>query len=94
MSINHKACLVLNSDYTPIAIIDWKKAMVWSYRSYHDSTCVPMDIVEYYNQDYIQTIGTQLLLPAVIKLVKFAAKLVVFAKPTVATNSGKIILPS
>lgn len=67
MSINHKACLVLNSDYTPIAIIDWKKAMVWSYRSCHNSTCVPMDIIEYYNQDYIQTIGTQLLLPAVIK---------------------------
>ena len=25
--MTHKNCLILNADYTPMGIIDWKKAM-------------------------------------------------------------------
>jgi len=67
MRIEHNPCLVLNSDYTPIAIIDWKKAMVWSYRSHHNLSIIAMDIIEYYKKDSVKGIDGQIHLPAVIK---------------------------
>jgi 5-methylcytosine-specific restriction endonuclease McrA len=64
---NHNDCLVLNADYSPIGIIDWKKAVVWSFR-YINSKYSSVDIVEIYKNDY--AIGAQyqkINIPAVIK---------------------------
>ena len=47
----HEDCLVLNADYSPIGIIDWRKAMVWSFR-YTNCQYSSIEIIDYYNNDY------------------------------------------
>jgi len=68
---NHNDCLVLNADYSPIGIIDWKKAMIWSFR-YVNSKYTGIDIIEIYKDDYV--IGAQqqkIKIPAVVKTTKY-----------------------
>lgn len=67
---NHNDCLVLNADYTPIGIIDWKKAMVWSFR-YSNSKYSGIEIIEYYSNDYIIGVSSNLKIPAVVKTAKY-----------------------
>lgn len=68
---NHKSCLVLNADYSPIGIIDWQKAIVWSYRYTHGKTS-HIEILEYYLDDYITgTGGSKIELPAIIKTTRY-----------------------
>jgi len=68
---NHKSCLVLNADYSPIGIIDWQRAMVWYYRFY--STDNPsIEIIDYYDNDYVVgTANRKFKLPAVIKTTRY-----------------------
>jgi hypothetical protein len=67
---SHKDCLVLNADYSPIGIIDWKKAMVWSFRYTH-SRYSGIEIIEYYSDDYVIGANSTEKIPAVIKTTKF-----------------------
>jgi hypothetical protein len=67
---SHKDCLVLNADYSPIGIIDWKKAMVWSFR-YTNSRYSGIEIIEYYSNDYVIGANSKEKIPAVVKTTKF-----------------------
>lgn len=49
--INSK-CLVLNADYTPLAIINWQKAILWSFKDEH-SYHINVDIIDFYKDDFI-----------------------------------------
>ena len=66
----HNDCLVLNGDYSPIGIIDWRKAMIWSYR-YANSQYANIEIVEYYVDDHVISIHGKKNIPAVIKTQKY-----------------------
>jgi 5-methylcytosine-specific restriction endonuclease McrA len=71
MSNHHKDCLVLNADFTPIGIIYWQKAMVWSFK-YTNPNHANIEIVEYYLDDYIIGANQKLhSIPAVIKTKKY-----------------------
>ncbi len=66
-SKKHKDCLILNADYSPIAIIDWQKAMVWAYRISNDM-CRSIEIVSYYTDEHIKTHTSAMRLPAVMRV--------------------------
>ena len=68
MRIDHKPCLVLNADYSPVAIVEWQRAIIWSYRLNHSTGGLSMDIIEYYKTDFIKGSSNQTPLPAVIKI--------------------------
>ena len=68
MRIDHKPCLVLNADYSPVAIVDWQRAIVWAYRLNNRPEFISMDIVEYYKTDFIKSSNDKGILPAVIKI--------------------------
>lgn len=63
---SHKNCLVLNSDYTPIAIIDWRKAVIWSFKK-EESMDSSVEIMEYYSDDFVAGLNRQVKIPAVIR---------------------------
>lgn len=52
MKTNHKKCLLLNVDYTPITLISWKRAMVW-YFKYEQNNDYGIDILDFYKNDHI-----------------------------------------
>lgn len=82
-SSNHKNCLVLNSDYRPIGIVDWKKAIIWSFKKDSSKFNVNIEILDYYENDSILGIGQTFKLPAVIKIMhylKVYKKLVNFSR--------------
>ena len=68
--MNHQNCLVLNADYTPIGIINWKKAMVWSFR-YMNDHYHSIEIIEYHDQDTIISCNGPLDIPSIIKTTKY-----------------------
>jgi 5-methylcytosine-specific restriction endonuclease McrA len=51
--VENSKCLLLNADYSPLKIICWQKAIVWSlkYESKHNYA---IEIIEYYKDKYIQ----------------------------------------
>lgn len=63
---HHNNCLILNADYSPISVIDWRKAMVWQFRSSKS-----IEIINYYHNDYIIGAQEKLKIPAVIKTTKY-----------------------
>ena len=61
----HKDCLILNADYSPIGIIDWQKALTWSFKYTHCHNH-GIEIIEYYNDEYVNGVTvsyTHLTLP-------------------------------
>ncbi len=69
MKITHHKCLILNADYSPIGIINWQKAMVWAFKFKHNYNNI--EIIEYYDNDYIVGAHSNHHIPAVIKTNKF-----------------------
>lgn len=67
---NHKSCLVLNADYSPMGIIDWQKAIIWSYRYIYGKTN-QIEILEYYTDDYVSGVNGKIELPAIIKTTRY-----------------------
>lgn len=66
MKHNHKACLVINVDYSPITIVSWKKAMIWHFKSNQKN--FPLDIICYHDDDQIIGANYKVYkIPAVIK---------------------------
>jgi 5-methylcytosine-specific restriction endonuclease McrA len=69
-TINTK-CLVLNADYTPLAVISWKRAISWLYRSQEESK-MGIEIIDFYRDDHIiGANGKYHPIPAVVKTKKF-----------------------
>ena len=70
MNKNHKPCLVLNADYSPLSIIDWQKSMHWYFKTLNVKN--PMiEIISYYDDELISASSYMYQLPAVIKCNKY-----------------------
>ena len=67
---NHEDCLVLNADYSPIGIIGWRKAMVWSFR-YSHSQYSGIEIIDHYKDDIVLGANGQCRIPAVVRTTKY-----------------------
>jgi len=48
----HSHCLVLNADYTPLTIISWQRALIWSIK-YENNPRLSIQIIDFYKNDYI-----------------------------------------
>jgi len=71
MEQRNSKCLLLNADYTPLSIITWKKAIMWSMR-YEANSNYGIDIVDFYKNDYINgTNNKKYPIPAVARRKKF-----------------------
>jgi len=65
--VQHKKCLLLNADYSPFGLIDWIKAISWSFRSIESDTEFPIEIIDFYKNDFIQGIGKNFQFPPLLK---------------------------
>jgi hypothetical protein len=64
---NNHRCLLLNADFSPLRIISWQRAIVWSLR-YETNTEYSIEILAHYNSDFIKCSGGRLHpIPAVAK---------------------------
>ena len=70
MKENHKKCLLLNVDYSPISIITWKRAMVW-YFKYEKNANYGIDIIDFYQNDSIYGVNKKFPVPAVTKTKRY-----------------------
>lgn len=70
MQKQNTKCLVLNADYTPLTIITWKKALVWSFKHDADNR-VGVEIIDFYKDDYIIGVNKKYPIPAVVKTAKY-----------------------
>jgi 5-methylcytosine-specific restriction endonuclease McrA len=71
MRIVNSRCLVLNADYTPLAIISWRRALVWSIKHDYDSK-VGVDIIDFYKDDHILGVNNKKYpIPAVAKSARY-----------------------
>lgn len=69
MRAENSRCLVLNGDYSPLTIVDWHKAIVWSLKKNNN---FGIDIIDFYKNDFI--IGAhnkKFPIPCVAKTKKF-----------------------
>lgn len=67
----HNKCLLLNIDYSPLHIIDWKKAIIWSMR-YANNSRYSIEIIDFYKNDFIQgASGKRFPIPAVAKTCRY-----------------------
>jgi len=71
MQNKNTKCLVLNADYTPITIITWKKALIWSFK--HDANNkIGVEIIDFYKNDHIIGVNNKKYpIPAVVKTAKY-----------------------
>jgi hypothetical protein len=71
MSENHKKCLVLNTDYTPVRVISWKQALKIYFKYQHSKT-FSVEIIDFYKDDHIVGTGSKKYpVPAVVKISKY-----------------------
>lgn len=52
MKQENSKCLVLNGDYSPLGIIDWKKALTWSVK-YEQRSRHGIEIIDFYKNDCV-----------------------------------------
>lgn len=63
----HNKCLVLNADYSPLTIINWQRALVWSMK-YETNHNLSIQIIDFYKDDYILGANYKKYpIPAVVK---------------------------
>ncbi len=67
---HHNNCLILNVDYTPLCIIDWQKSIIWYYRSRSIYNRY-IEIVSFYDNDFVQGVNTKHQIPSVIRVLKY-----------------------
>lgn len=75
MDMSNKAdqsrCLLLNADMTPLRIISWQRAVVWSIK-YENDASYGIEILNYYKDKYIYGPGDKRYpVPAVAKTVRY-----------------------
>lgn len=69
--VNNSKCLLLNADYSPLRIISWRRAIVWSMK-YSNDPNYGIEILEYFSDKFIQGVGDKTYkVPAVAKTVRF-----------------------
>lgn len=102
MKTKHKPCLVLNLDYTPISIIDWRIAITWYFKTLNKKRPV-VDIIQYYSNESIIGCSKAYSIPSIIKLnnyvksnrhsVKFSRKNLFLRDNNTCQYCGKKYLP-
>jgi 5-methylcytosine-specific restriction endonuclease McrA len=71
MSHKKGKCLLLNSDYTPLTIVDWQKAIIWSLKHLDDPN-YGIEIVDYYNDQLVVSGGNRSYrIPSVARSIKY-----------------------
>lgn len=71
MKAENSRCLLLNGDYSPLTIIDWKKALIWSFK-YENNINRGIEIIDFYKNDFIQCANDKrITIPAVAKTKKY-----------------------
>ena len=71
MKPENNKCLVLNSDYSPLTIIDWKRALLWSIKHEYSKNNGVL-IIDFYKDDWISCAnGKKMPLPAIVKTVRY-----------------------
>ncbi|NBT07565.1 MAG: HNH endonuclease [Chitinophagia bacterium] len=70
METKHSRCLVLNADYTPLTIIGWQKALLWSIKHEYDVR-IGVEIIDFYKDDFICGVNKKYPIPAVVKTAKY-----------------------
>lgn len=70
MEQNHKRCLLLNGDYSPLSIITWQKAITWSTR-FNENSKYSIEIIDFYKNDFIQGVDKKHPIPAIAKTNRF-----------------------
>ena len=71
MQIKHSRCLVLNADYSPLTIIHWQKALLWSIKHEYNVR-VGVEIIDFYKNDFICGVNNKKYpIPAVVKTAKY-----------------------
>jgi hypothetical protein len=71
MKSQNNKCLLLNADYMPLSIIDWKRALTWLVR-YENNSRYGIDIVDFYKNDYIIGVNNKKYpIPAVARTKRF-----------------------
>jgi len=74
MNRTSSRCLLLNVDYTPLSIINWQRALVWSIK-YEDNPKYGIEIIDFYKNDFIQgTNNKKFPIPSVAKTKQFLKK--------------------
>lgn len=67
----HSRCLLLNADMTPLRIISWQRAIVWSMK-YENDPGYAIEILNYYKDKYIHGPNSKRYpVPAVAKTVRY-----------------------
>jgi hypothetical protein len=71
MKSQNNKCLLLNADYMPLSIIDWKRALTWLVR-YENNSRYGIDIVDFYKDDFIIGVNNKKYpIPAVARTKRF-----------------------
>lgn len=70
MEKQHNKCLLLNSDYTPLSVIEWNKALIWSLRYEHNPK-YGIEIIDFFKNDFIIGVNKNYPVPAVAKTKRF-----------------------
>lgn len=71
MKTENNRCLVLNGDYTPLGIIDWKRAITWSlkYQNHYNKN---IEVLDFYKDDFIVGANNKKYpIPSVIKTCRY-----------------------
>lgn len=70
MKIENNKCLLLNADYTPLTIISWRRAVVWSIK-YEYNMKYAIEIIDFYKDDFIRGVNKNIPIPAVAKTKRY-----------------------
>ena len=68
--INHKECLVLNADYSPLAIVSWQRSIIWYFRNQNEPN-FGIEIIDFYQDDFIHSVNKNYPIPSIAKTKKF-----------------------
>lgn len=68
---NNSLCLLLNADYSPLRIISWKRAIVWSLK-YDTKSNYGIEIIDYYHNRFIHGVNDKKFpVPSVAKTLNY-----------------------
>lgn len=71
MRTENSKCLVLNADYSPLCVIGWKRALIWSFKHSEDPL-IGVEVIDFYKNDFITgTNNRKFPIPAVVKTIKY-----------------------
>jgi len=70
MTIDHNKCLLLNCDFTPIRIIDWRRAVLWNIK-YHNDIRYGIHVLEHYDDYILCANNKKIKVPAVARTTQY-----------------------